>query len=437
MKTQCAFLLFVPLLAVLILVPIRPLAAEGMKPLVDPSGSLTGYDVLASAGEGRTLFVLKAGVHSAKEGVLAALHDFRAAFDDKLVIGGAFGDIKDRQCQGAFMAKLKGQPAQGTVFCGVGDNGAAITVVYHRKDAPVQEVAKLMGALPTPVQWVEHKLPGGSGTLKLPSDWKILSSSALGSVSASGPSGQIIGLGIGAQVTSPNSFLAPQARASGMALVAPFSDPVTAVKNLSPQWSAMSQKQGGPAITLNRIITNSPATAQLPNGQAAWIYSAVTRGTGPQAVPVRELAIVECYPVSPIGWGILLSFGSAPDSSFDTDLPIMMQIAQAWKLNDQAISANSQAMINAQQQNFAAIQRSMDAKNAAFDSFRRSMRNSERVREQGNADFLEVIHGYRTVENTDTGYRQEVDLGNSKRIVDKLNERVGYQRYKEVPLRDQ
>ena len=53
MKTQCAFLLFVPLLAVLILVPIRPLAAEGMKPLVDPSGSLTGYDVLASAGEGR------------------------------------------------------------------------------------------------------------------------------------------------------------------------------------------------------------------------------------------------------------------------------------------------------------------------------------------------------------------------------------------------
>src|ERR1019366_6200405 len=110
------------------------------------------------------------------------------------------------------------------------------------------------------------------------------------------------------QVTGPNSFLAPQARASGMALVAPFSDPVTAVKNLSPQWSAMSQRQGGPAITLNRIITNSPATAQLPNGQAAWVYSAVTRGSGQQAVAVRELAIVECYPVSAIGWGILLSF---------------------------------------------------------------------------------------------------------------------------------
>jgi hypothetical protein len=49
----------------------------------------------------------------------------------------------------------------------------------------------------------------------------------------------------------------------------------------------------------------------------------------------------------------------------------------------------------------------------------------------------EIIRGYRTVEDTQTGYHKDVDLGYSKEIVDKLNEKEGYNRYKEIPLRDQ
>jgi sulfatase maturation enzyme AslB (radical SAM superfamily) len=79
----------------------------------------------------------------------------------------------------------------------------------------------------------------------------------------------------------------------------------------------------------------------------------------------------------------------------------------------------------------------MKAKNEAFDGYMQSVRNAQRVRERSNADFDEIIRGYRTVEDTQTGYRKDVNLGYSKEIVDKLNEHEGYARYKEIPLRDQ
>jgi hypothetical protein len=94
-------------------------------------------------------------------------------------------------------------------------------------------------------------------------------------------------------------------------------------------------------------------------------------------------------------------------------------------------------MIDAQNQSFAAFEKSMQAKNEAFDRFMESARNSEKVREKCNANFDEVIRGTRTVEDTETGERKAVDLGWSKDIVDKLNEKAGYNRYKEIPLRDQ
>jgi hypothetical protein len=259
----------------------------------------------------------------------------------------------------------------------------------------------------------------------------------LGSASIQGPAGQKVNLGIGAEVVDPRSFIAAQARASGTMFVAPFSDPVTAFKTLTPQASAMSQRHGGPAITLNSILSNSPAPAQLPGGQAAWITSSLTEGSGPSAVRLRETCFLECYPVGPMAWGLYTSAVSAPEATFDRDLPVMMQIANSWKLNNQAVMDNSRQMINAQNRNFAALQQSIKERNNAFDSYMQSVRNNERIREKSNADFDEIIRGYRTVEDTQTGYRKDVDLGYSKEIVDKLNEKEGYNRYKEIPLRDQ
>jgi hypothetical protein len=398
---------------------------------------LPGYDLLASAGTGRALFAQKPGIRSAKEGVLSALRDLRQLYDGKPEVSGGFGDTNDKQCQGSFTAREKGQQVKGTVLCGVGENGAAITIVYDRADAPPAEVAALLGALPSPAKWVTHPLPAGSGTIQLPSDWKIKQSTQLGTVIAEGPQGQLVGLGVGAEVVDPRSFIAAQVRANGSMLVAPSTDPVTALRNLAPQLSNMSVRAGGPPIQLNRILTNAPAQAQIPGGQAAWITCSLTKGTGRNAVQEREIALLECYPVGQLAWGLYTSYACGPEATFDRDLPVMVRIAQSWKLNDQAVTSNSRQMIDAQNRRFAAFEDSMKAKNQAFDSYMQSVRNAERVRERSNADFDEIIRGYRTVEDTQTGDRTDVDLGWSKEIVDKLNEKEGFNRYKEIPLRDQ
>ncbi|MGH7969763.1 MAG: hypothetical protein ACREIC_13650, partial [Limisphaerales bacterium] len=370
---------------------------------------LPGYDVLASAGTGRTLFMATADTQSAKQGVLRAVHDLARVFDAKPAIEGAFGDERDKQCYSSFSAKQNGQAVKGFVVCGIGERGAAITVVYNRVGAPVQDTATLMAALPVPSKWVTHQLPGGSGVIQLPPEWKLTQSTTLGSVVAEGPNGQNVGLGIGAEVVDPNSFIAAQVRAAGTMLVAPYSDPVTALKNLAPQLSQMSQRKGGPALQLDKIISTSPAKAQLPNGQAAWILSRWIKVSNGKSEAVRELSVLECYPVGNLAWGLYASYGSGPEATFDRDLVTMMQIAKTWKLNNQMVMNNSQQMINAQNRSFAAFEQSMKAKNDAFDRYMQSVRNSEVAREKSNADFDEIIRGYRAVEDTATGNRSDVD----------------------------
>ena len=84
------------------------------------TGAPSGYAVLASEGLGRTLFALKSDARSAKAAALAALRDLGRVFDDKPLVGGAFGDVQDKQCRGWFTARLKGQPIKGFVASGVG-----------------------------------------------------------------------------------------------------------------------------------------------------------------------------------------------------------------------------------------------------------------------------------------------------------------------------
>ncbi len=49
---------------------------------------------------------------------------------------------------------------------------------------------------------------------------------------------------------------------------------------------------------------------------------------------------------------------------------------------------------------------------------------------------LVAPRGTRVVEDTRTGTRSDVNLGYSGEIVRRLNQREGYERYREIPLRD-
>ncbi len=70
-----------------------------------------------------------------------------------------------------------------------------------------------------------------------------------------------------------------------------------------------------------------------------------------------------------------------------------------------------------------------------FDNYLHSVQHNSLLTDRTNADFDEVIHGYRTIEDTQTGDRA-YDLGNVNEIVNSLNEHDPG-RYIQIPLRDE
>ena len=198
----------------------------------------------------------------------------------------------------------------------------------------------------------------------------------------------------------------------------------------------MSQSRGGPSIVLDQILETETVPAQLPGGQAQRIYFSSDHSQNGQTVHRRAWAQMECYPVGSGTWGIYCSEVSSPDASFDRDLPTMVAIAKSWKLNDSVVQQHTQQNIAAQNQAFAAFEQSMREKQDAFDSYLKSVQHNELIQERSNANFDEVIRGYRTVYDTETGQRTSADLGNVNEIVNSLNE-YDPGRYVQIPLRDE
>ena len=86
-------------------------------------------------------------------------------------------------------------------------------------------------------------------------------------------------------------------------------------------------------------------------------------------------------------------------------------------INQQAVQQNSQNAIAQQNQWFNNFQAQQKQKSDAFDSYMKSVQDQQTVRDRSNADFDEVIRGYRDVEDTGTGDKTAVDLGNVDGVV--------------------
>jgi hypothetical protein len=411
---------------------------------VDPAS--IGYTVLAGAGAGRTIFAQKTDATTPRDAILAALRDMTRILDSKPSVMGAFADAQQQRRGGAtFNGLLQSQPVKGIIMCGIGDKGAAITIIYDRASASKDDWAKLTAALPLDVQMQTQSFGDGAGTIDVPPKWKITGASNIGSVFIQGPAQQSVSLGLDLEVVTPDSVFAStqnQLAASGQltpamrVLVAPYSGPVDALRNLTPQLSQMSQARGGPALRLDQILQSSPVAAQFPNGQAARIYYRSTQSLNGQSTHFRTCAQLECYPVGNGVWGVFACSVGAPDAIFDANLPIMLEISKSWKLNDAVVAQHSQQNIAASNARFQAFEQSQKEKQDAFDQYLASVQHNELVRERSNADFDEVIIGYRTVYDTETGERSSVDLGNVDGIVNALNE-GDPGRYVQIPLRDE
>ncbi len=287
-------------------------------PVSNVNPTTLGYTSLASTETGATIFTQKSNATTPQAAILAALRDLSKVLDAKPAVQGAFADTQSQRRGGAtFVGSINDHPVKGSIIVGIGDKGATITILYDQPDAPQADWAKLAAALPIDTQMHQQSIGDGAGVIGVPPDWKITSTSNLGSVSLRGPADQSIGLGLDVEVITPDSTGAAaqtQLAAQGMLtpatrmLVAPFTGPEQALKNLSPQISEMSQAHGGPGSRLDLILQSIPVQAQLPSGQAARINYKFTQIQNGQGNPYARLGSTRMLPRRPRRLGHLLQF---------------------------------------------------------------------------------------------------------------------------------
>jgi hypothetical protein len=264
-----------------------------------------------------------------------------------------------------------------------------------------------------------------------------------------GPADQVITMGFGAEVVTPDSMAvrmnqqlnANAQRMGGQPiplglLVSTYGDPVDVLKQLVPQLSVTSQKNGGPSLVLDHLTEVKKIPAMMQGGSAALARYGVTQEAQGQQKHHQVLARVEIVPIGNGTFSFFFCSAAAPDATYEKDLPTMLAIMNSLKENAAVIEGQTQQQIAGMNQRFAAQQQAQQEKQASFDSYLKDIQHNELLTARSNTDFDEVIRGVRDVEDTETGERTSVNLGDSTQIVNNLNE---YQpgRYKEVPLRDE
>lgn len=449
---------------------VNPLGASGSAEPVNPPALASnavgdigtgaapgGYSVVTATDAGKALSTRKAGANSVNAALRSTLADLGHYFDAKPHIASAYEDVRDRRSGGAsFTAKLHGQPVKGLVSCRVDDKDAAVAVIYCKADAAGADWGKLMaapaagGAAAVP-PLEEYRFPDGTGSIGLAKGWTTKATSCNGPVVVDGPAGQSITLGFVVSAVTPNSTavrmnqqLNAQARSMGgrqlplNLFVAPLTGPVEALNNLMPQISERNRQNGGTALVMDDLAQVRQIPPVLPGGRAAVCQYGLTTVKDGQKTHHHVMAQVEVDPLPGANDSFMfgLAGASAPDDSFDRDLPTMLAIMGSVRENAAVIAAQTRQQIDGQNQRFAAQQKAHRELVAAYDDYNKAQARNSVVRSRSVDDFDEVIRGYRTVEDTGTGYRGSVDLGNVDHVVDALNQ-AQPGRYRQIPLRDE
>jgi hypothetical protein len=468
-------------------VRLAPAAALAATLAACPAGKAAdappGYEVVRAVGSGRALSRRLPQVRSVSAALRTTLTDLEQHFGAKPQVRGAYEDTRDHLSGGAgFTASVRGRPVQGILSCRIGPEGAFVAVVYADADAPRGDLAKLMEAPPgggggpgAPRQDGEgapagqaslepFRFPDGTCVMGLARGWHTPAQSCAGPAVILGPADQTISMGLSWSVNTPDSLavqnhrqMLATARQLGSPppqfdmLVAPFSGPLDALKNLAPQLSQMAARRGGKPFRIENPVQRQELRPNLSGGRAALLTWGVSeQGPGGSVKHYRSQARLETAPVAPGAWMMVGIIVRAPDASFERDLPVMLAMVQSLKENAQAINQKTQQGIQAQNQWFQAQQKAHRAQvegfekqqqahreaSQAFDQRNRDWERGQNETARGHDDFSEVLRGYRTVEDTTTGVKRSVDLGNVDVIVDKLNE-ADPGRYRQIPLRDE
>jgi hypothetical protein len=466
-----------------------------------------GYAVITSTDFGKSLSTHKDGVATVQAALEAVLPDLDHYFGVKSTIGSAYQDAKDPKSGGAtFSSVLDGQPVKGIVSCKIGDHGAAVAVIYARANTPKAEWAKLTspaqadaaaaaqgGPTTAPAQAAfalkEFDFADGSGSLQLADGWTTKAQTCINPVLIVGPARQSIVLNNMVHIDTPDSpfqkmkqqnermmqQMAANARAQGRpfnppplppvppSLVAPYCEPVDALKTLIPQFSTISEFNHGPTTTLDKIISEKDAACGLPGGKGAIIQYAYTETRDGEQTQFRRSVYLQTAPQGQTGWVWVITGVAAPDATFDHDAPLMFAMVNSLKINQEQWTKNLNAQTASNMHNIAVMGQAenqvlasqaqmgrdnMNTQNAIHDEQHQAQMDGyaqhnaqwaadETQKQRNAADFIETIKGTRMVYDTQTGATGSANLSDVTGVVDALNQAaLDPNRFVQVPLRD-
>lgn len=335
-------------------------------------------------------------------------------FDSRPVLSGGIADERDQHAQAFFSTTLKRQPVTGVVAAASAGK-PAFTALFDRPRSLGGSLARLAPGLPgfelaargsgglPPMRRVE--LPDRSGTIELPEGWRLVAGQK-GSCDVAGPRGETLSLGAAAPV-----WTNPMARVSGL-FVAPFSEPVTALKTLSPQIAAALTRAGQPAPRLLRVIESQPIRSPL--GRAALIlYESDLGGRR-----YLSLALVITSVTGAEQWMYYYSGATAPAEHFARQLPLLRAIWESFSVSPGELQRRMDEAVQSMQETWGML------RDAQSNATRASLNAAE--------GWDQVIRGVQTIEPR-SGFRAEVPHDKTQQWVDRLNE-TGTGRWRVVPM---
>jgi hypothetical protein len=323
-------------------------------------GASDALKFIDNPGGGQVVYGTIDGSHTPQSGMAFMLKQVHGHFGDKPQVSNVF-QVRGSDSYAAMFTLIAknegGKPIAGEVIVAVPKGGQpAAAVLYDDAARFAKSQPALMKALSgawhaasaTPAGTAGQTAPGGipplhvqsggdhSAALSLPDGWRVLSVAG-GSITAEGPNGERIGLGLMAQgIRDPHMGMGY----SGMGMRGGVSCPASGdlfnayVCVINQQRQAANQPQGSFALTSSR---------PLPGGAIEAIFDLdLHDGKGPRNASARIQAIVtRGLPT----WAMMISNSSVPKSVAAAEAPAMKAILASYSQDRRIINGEQQQVM--------------------------------------------------------------------------------------------
>ena len=394
-----------------------------------------GYQLITDPQGTAAMIVSQRPARSATAALAQGIAEVAGAFDAKPTLMGAFRDVRDQTAEAGFRTTLRRVPVSGIAFADVSGGVARVGFAFDNMQAPATGVLRLLqqaGHIPAdsgggPGNWRTEQYPDGSGTVRLPEGWQIVSA-VKGAMDAAGPQGRIF-KAINIQCTTRAGAAQTEQvlRMAGMPphliaqnfariIIADPGDPASTMVAVGLQNSA---KFGDGSYRHLRLVQVVPLQPPPGLAQAAIIdHEYMLKG-------IRERSLVYVAISGDFGngtWGYYTSGLATRSETFTRNFSLLYEILLSAQTARHTIQERWDNALN----NLREIG---EIRRQVHDN--RSLSN-ERI----HADRIESLQGRRVVQDRSTGQTGYANLGYASEVVRSLNSRAGWARYQEIPLRD-